>query len=68
MKLGIHAARNGDRLPEMANDFETSVIGELTRSETVQEAEELGKTVMEAFPDSPMAEEYRKLARKLLEM
>ncbi len=67
--LNHHDVKNeNEKVLELANDFETSVIGELTRSETVQEAEELGKTVMEAFPDSSMAEEYRKLAKKLLEM
>ena len=34
----------------------------------VQEAEDLGKTVVEAFPDSSMAEEYRTLAKTLLEI
>ena len=34
----------------------------------VQEAEEVGKTVIEAFPDSPMAGEYRALAKTLLEV
>ena len=43
-------------------------IAALDRSETVQQAEELGKTVIEAFPDSPMAGQYRALARKLLEV
>ena len=42
------------------------VIGELTRSETVTDAEDLGKTVIEAFPESAMAEEYRTLAKKLI--
>ena len=34
----------------------------------VQEAEELGKTVVEAFPDSAMAMEYRALAKMILEV
>ena len=32
----------------------------------MQDAEELGKTVLEAFPDSEMANEYRTLARQVL--
>ena len=32
----------------------------------VQDAEELGKTVLEAFPDSDMANEYRALAKAVL--
>ena len=65
--LNHHDVKNEkEKVLELANDFETEIIGELSRSETVQEAEELGKTVMEAFPDSSMAEEYRKLAAKLI--
>ena len=53
---------------ELAEDIHSSVIATLSRSDTVQEAEELGKTVIEAFPDSPMAGEYRALAKTLLEV
>ena len=55
-----------EKVKELAEDFETEIIGELSRSETVWEAEELGKTVVEAFPQSTMAEEYRNLAGKLI--
>ena len=37
-------------------------------TDTVTEAEEEGKTVMECFPDSEMAEEYRKLAEAIYEL
>ena len=57
-----------EKVRELAKDFETEIVGELSRSETVWEAEELGKTVVEAFPLSPMADEYRKLAEKLIVM
>ena len=49
------------------NDFHTKVIGTLSRSELVQEAEVLGKTLLEVYPDSEMAEEYRTLAEQILE-
>ena len=55
-----------EKVMELAKDFETEIVGELSRSETVWEAEELGKTVVEAFPESSMAEEYRKLAERLI--
>ena len=55
-----------EKVQELAEDFNTSIVGTLSRSETVQDAEELNKTVIEAFPDSPMAEEYRKLADTIL--
>lgn len=55
------------KVAELASDIGSEVIGELSRSETVTDAEDLGKTVIEAFPDSEMAAEYRALAKKLLE-
>ncbi len=54
------------KVEELAQDVGSQVIGKLSRSSTVTDAEELGVTVLEAFPDSPMAEEYRGLARKLM--
>ena len=56
-----------EKVRELASDIGSEVIASLSRSETVQQAEELGKTVIEAFPDSEMAAEYRALARRLLE-
>ena len=56
------------KVAELADDVGTEVIGELTRSDTVTDAEALGKTVIEAFPESEMAEEYRVLARRMLEI
>lgn len=58
--------REEEKAAELAEDLHSAIIGSLHRSETVREAEELGKTVLEAFPDSAMAEEYRALARQVL--
>ena len=55
-----------EKVKELADDFHTTVVGELTRSSTVWDAEELGRTVVAAFPDSEMAGEYRRLAEKLI--
>ena len=57
-----------EKVAELAQDIGSEVIASLDRSETVQQAEELGRTVVEAFPDSAMAGQYRALARKLLEV
>lgn len=57
-----------EKVQELAEDFNTAIVGMLSRSETVQEAEDLGKTVIEAFPDSPMAKEYRDLANMILKI
>ena len=51
---------------KLAADFETTVTGALDWSETVQQAERLGKTVVHAFPASLMAAEYRALADAVL--
>src|SRR3989304_3540622 len=55
---------------ELADEFakliEVPVIGHVPRSRTVQMAENQGKTVIEAFPDSEQAEVYRQLAKNIL--
>ncbi len=66
--LNRRNVKNEDaKVEELAQDIQSSIIGRLSRSETVQEAEDLGKTVIEAFPDSAMAAEYRELADRILE-
>ena len=67
--LNRRNVKNEDaKVAELAEDIHSPVIATLSRSDTVQEAEDLGKTVVEAFPDSAMAEEYRTLARIMLEI
>ena len=48
--------------------MQITVVGKLTRSELVTDAEEQGKTLMECYPESEMAEEYRTLAEKILDI
>lgn len=55
-----------EKVAAFCRDTGAALVGTLTRSSTVQDAEELGKTVLEAFPDSAMADEYRTLAREVL--
>lgn len=67
--LNRRNVKNEDaKVAELAEDIHTEVVASLNRSDTVQDAEELGKTVIEAFPDSEMAQEYRDLAKRLLEI
>ena len=54
------------KVAELAMDINSKIVGCLSRSDTVQEAEDLGMTVIEAFPKSVMADEYRALARDLM--
>ena len=56
------------KVAELASDIGSEVISELSRSSTVTDAEDLGITVIEAFPESSMADEYRTLAKKLMEI
>ncbi len=55
-----------EKVNELVRDVNSRLVGTLSRSETVQEAEDLGQTVIQAFPDNPMAEEYRRLANAIL--
>ena len=67
--LNRRNVKNEDaKVAELAEDIHSQIVATLSRSDTVQESEELGKTVVEAFPDSAMAGEYRALAKKLLEV
>ena len=58
--------REEEKVQELADDFETQIIGKLTRSDLVTDAEEQGKTLMECYPDSEMEAEYRTLAENIL--
>ena len=55
-----------EKVSELANDIHSEITGLLSRDDIVQEAEELGKTVIEAFPGSNMAKEYRILAENII--
>ena len=55
-----------EKVRELAGDISSQIVGSLDFSETVQQAEELQKTVIEAFPESEMAAQYRALADAVL--
>lgn len=52
---------------DVAKEIDVPVIYRLPRNPYVQQAEDQGKTVVEAFPDSEMAKHYMKLAKLLAE-
>ena len=54
-----------EKVSELAADFETTIVSEIPWSERIQEADENQKTLMEAFPDSPEAECFLELAKRL---
>ena len=67
--LNRRNVKNEDaKVAELAEDIHSDVIATLSRCGLVQDAEDLVKTVVEAFPDSAMAEEYRVLARTMLKI
>ena len=51
-----------EKVQELAEDAHTVIAGTLHRDEIVTDAEEKNMIVLEAFPDSDMAQEYRVLA------
>ena len=59
--------REEEKVEELADDFHTKVIGTLSHCELVTQAEEQKKILLECYPDSDMAQEYRLLARQILE-
>ena len=60
--------RERELVEQLAREEVGEVIAQLPRSPLVQQAEGLGKTVVEAFSGSEMAGCYRRLARRLLEV
>ncbi len=56
-----------EKVSGLASDFETTIVAEIPWSERIQDADEAGKTLMEACPDSPEAEAFLSLAKYLAE-
>ncbi len=54
------------KVKELCKEFKTKIVGILPYDEIVTEAEDLKKTVVEAFPKSNMAKAYIKLAKEVL--
>lgn len=54
--------REDEKVKELAEDVHSKIVGTLDRDEIVQDAEELHKTVLDAYPESEMAKQYQKLA------
>ncbi|WP_458403995.1 Ni-sirohydrochlorin a,c-diamide reductive cyclase ATP-dependent reductase subunit [Methanobrevibacter sp.] len=62
--------RNVDNEEQIVNDFAkrigTHVVGTIHRSNLIQNAELNAKTVVEKYPESPEAQEYRDLASSIM--
>ncbi|MCD8149536.1 MAG: nitrogenase iron protein NifH [Clostridiales bacterium] len=57
--------REREKVEELCRDFKTGIVGTIAFSELVQEAEERHMTLIEAYPDSGIAEAYRHIAEEL---
>lgn len=57
--------REDELVRDAAKEMEASILYKIDRNPLVQKAEDIGKTVVAAFPDSPLAGEYEKLSRIL---
>ena len=65
--LNRRNVKNEDaKVEELCEDLNTHITGNLSRSDLVQAAEDLNQTVIEAFPESEMAQEYRDLAAAVM--
>lgn len=58
--------REQEKVEKLSSDIQTDIIGTLEFSHIVQKADELHKTVVEAFPDSEIAVSYMNLADAIL--
>lgn len=56
-----------EKVAQLAQDIDTQVVGSIERSQLIQDAEELGETVVQAYPESGLAQQYRQLAAQILE-
>lgn len=60
--------REEEKVKELAEELHTQIVGALSRSELVLEAEEKGCTILEGWPESEMAAEYKTLAGNILKV
>lgn len=54
------------KVQELCEEIHSHIVGEISRSELVPEAESRYQTVLEAYPESALAGEYRKLADQIM--
>lgn len=55
-----------EKVQVLCEDFHTSIAGDIAFSELVQEAEEKRQTLMECYPESDTADEFRFLTDQIL--
>lgn len=60
--------REREELQEFSSLISTPILAFIDRSDTVQEAEAMGKTVVEALPNSPLSIQFMKLAELVISL
>lgn len=60
-----NAEEEESRVQELAETFRTEITGEIGFSQEIRQAEKLGRTVVEAFPESVAAKQFSVLAETL---
>ena len=55
-----------DAINRFANAVRVPILATLPRSQVIRQAEQLGKTLIEAFPDSDEAQVFQRLAERLV--
>ena len=55
-----------EKVKGLAEDINSAIVGTIMHSELVPESEDMKKTVIEAFPESDIADCYRKLAETVI--
>ena len=56
-----------EKVKTLAEELGTEILADLPRDDHISEAQDTGRGVMEAYPDSPYAQGIRALARRMLE-
>lgn len=54
------------KVKDLCKEFKTKIVGVIPYDEIVHRAEDLKKTVIEAYPESDMAKVYMKLAKEVM--
>jgi len=55
-----------ERVRAFATDRDIQIVADIPRSDLINRAEDLGKTVIEKFPDADISAKFMDLARRLL--
>jgi len=61
-----HVAREKEKVTELCDDFHTQIIASIPHHHHVTDAEEQGKIVLEAYPDSDVTDSFKKMTDAII--